>query len=144
GLPRAAVGLAGPAQHAPALALEEDLALFVGFGAHRAALGVEGAGVPLAVPGLFLDDGQHLIVAVLPALGVGGLALGVVERHHLLAGVQEEARDHHALGLAAVHVAGQLEALVGLLAEAVQVQAVVPVGVTDQRQAVGPAHLHRV
>ncbi len=55
----------------------------------------------------------------------------------LAAVLDEHARDEHAFGHRAFAGAGDLEALAGVLGEAVQVQAVVPVGAADERQAVG-------
>ena len=49
----------------------------------------------------------------------------------------EHARNEHALSHGALAGAGDLEALARVLREAVQVQAVVPVGPADQGQAVG-------
>src|ERR1017187_7810186 len=53
----------------------------------------------------------------------------------LSGGVEEQACDHDRLCLGAGDVARDLERLVRLGREAVQVQAVVPVGVPDERKA---------
>ena len=58
---------------------------------------------------------------------------GVVRRH-----ADEQPGDEHRLGDAAVRLLGGLERLVRRLGEAVEVQAVVPVGAADERQAVRP------
>ena len=52
--------------------------------------------------------------------------------------------DEHRLGGAAGLVAGGLERLAGRVGEAVQVEAVVPVGAADERQAVRAEVLERV
>ena len=83
------VVLPGPAQHAPALALDEDLALGIFLAPHRRASGVVGAAVPFAVPRSGLDDIQHVVVAGAHTGRVRGLAHVVVQRRHLAAGVQE-------------------------------------------------------
>ena len=67
-----------------------------------------------------------------------------VQSSQLAGGVEEEPGDHHRLGRGALHVAGRLERLVGLGGEAVEVEAVVPVGVPDQRQRMRAAVLQRV
>ena len=61
-LPGAAVPGPGAAEHAPALALDEDRALLALVRADRAPLGVERPQVPVAVPGVLLDRGEHLVV----------------------------------------------------------------------------------
>ena len=55
----------------------------------------------------------------------------------LAAVLDEHARDENAFGHRAFAGAGDLEALAGVLGEAVQVQAVVPVSAADEGQAVG-------
>ena len=50
----------------------------------------------------------------------------------------EETGDHQRLGLAAFRlVLRGLERLIGIVGEAVQVEAVVPVGAADERKSVG-------
>ena len=51
--------------------------------------------------------------------------------------LDEHTGDEHALGYRTLAGAGDLKALTRVLGEAVQVQAVVPVGAADERQAVG-------
>ena len=67
-----------------------------------------------------------------------------VEARELARGVEEQARDHHGLRNRSLDVARRLERLVRLGREAVQVEAVVPVGVADQRQPVRAAVRERV
>jgi hypothetical protein len=54
------------------------------------------------------------------------------------AGVDKQPGDEDRLGHLAVLVGGGLEALARRVGEAVEVEAVVPVGAADQRQAVRP------
>jgi len=121
------------------LALDVDLALFAGLRSDRPAFGVKRAGVPGAVPGLFLHGLEHVGVAPVDAVGFRGLAHEPIKRGEVARGVEEEAGDHDRLGFRAADVAGALEGLVRFLGETVQVEAVVPIGVADQRQAVRPA-----
>jgi len=68
-----------------------------------------------------------------------------VEGGEIARGVKEEASDHDRLGdIALADVGGGLERLVGLAGEAVEVEAVVPVGAADERQAVRAAVAARV
>src|ERR1019366_6237174 len=62
GLLGTTVVLSGAAEHAPALALDEDLALGILFAAHGRSCGGVSATVPLAVPRLRLDRVQPFIV----------------------------------------------------------------------------------
>ena len=149
---RLAVLQANAGHHAHALRLDVDLALGVGVGADRARIGVVGAQEPLAVPaGGFggLLDLRHGLAhgRRLGGSGVRGHAAVSAEAFEdlgILAAVQHEhAGDEHRFGHARVVVLHGLEALAGLGGEAVEVQAVVPVGAADQRQAVRAAVLHR-
>jgi hypothetical protein len=76
---------------------------------------------------IFADFGQILGGLVFePAMaGDGG---------QFAAGMNKEAGDEDRFGHLAVLVGGGLEALAGRVGEAVQVEAVVPVGAADQRQ----------
>ena len=122
-----AVVLADAGHHAHALRLDEDLAFVALIGPDLLAVGVVGAQEPFAVPAGGLDSLDHLRLFAADKGGLvlvpGQLAqLGVVVRH-----ADEHAGDKDALGDAGVVVGDGLEALAGLLGEAVQVQAVVPV-----------------
>ena len=64
--------------------------------------------------------------------------------NELVADVDEHPGDQHGLRDGALAVAGRLERLVGVGREAVEVQAVVPVGPADQRQPVWPEVLEHV
>ena len=60
------------------------------------------------------------------------------------AGEHKQPGDEDGLGNLAVLVGGGLEGLARRIGEAVQVEAVVPVGAADQRQAMRPEALERV
>ena len=120
------------------LRLDEDLAFLAFLTADHMAKGVVGAAEPAAVPagsqhGLFhlCSLGAHGGGLVRVAGGVQNLGKGV-------AVFDIHTGDEHAFSHRAVTRAGGLEALARLLAETVQVQAVIPVGAADQRQAVRP------
>ncbi len=66
------------------------------------------------------------------------------DRRELTRREHEQARDEHRLGDASLAVLGRLERLARLLGEAVEVEAVVPVGPPDERQAVRTEPVERV
>ena len=131
-------GLLADARHdAHALRLDEDLALVAFLAADGLAEGVVGAAEPCTVPaggqrGLFhLRNG---------GAGVGGFVREVPVAAQVgvfLAVFDEHTGDENALRHRAFAGAGDLEALARILGEAVQVQAVVPVGAADEGQTVG-------
>ena len=129
---------------ADALRLDEDLALVVGGRADRLAEEVVGAPEPRAVPAVGVDRRDHLLGARPQAPGLGRVALVLRDRRQLVRGQHEQAGDEDRLGDPAVAVLGRLERLAGRVGEAVQVEAVVPVGAPDQRQAVRAEALERV
>ena len=65
-------------------------------------------------------------------------------RRQLFSCEHEQAGDEDRLGDLAFFVRGGLERLAGRIGEAVQVEAVVPVGATDQRQTMRPKAVERV
>jgi len=86
---------------------------------------------------MFLYSLDHRIYSLLHTGSLVGLTDLLTECHIVLAGDYEETCDHQALSLRAFrHVLGGLEALIRIPREAVQVQTVVPVGTTNQRQHV--------
>ena len=134
----------------PALALDEDLGLVALVAAYLAAIVVVGAEIPLAVPAVLLDGGYHGIDGLLHSCRLGGKKLRIesgefsilnllckclAEGYVVFAGDYEEAGNHEALSLGALgDVLCGLEALVGIHREAVQVEAVVPVGTAYEWQ----------
>ena len=87
---------------------------------------------------MLLHSFDHCIDGLLHAFCFGCLANLLAEGDIVLAGDNEETCNHQALGLGALgDVLGGLEALVGIPREAVQVQTVVPVCTSDERQHVG-------
>ena len=139
-----AVFEADAGQHAVAVGLDEDLAFFALLGADLGAEVVVGAQEPLAVPAVLADDLIHLrdFGQILGGFGVEAAVLG--DGGQFLAGVDEQAGDEDRFGHLAVLVGGGLEALARRVGEAIQVQAVVPVGAADQRQAMRPKPVQRV
>ena len=131
-------GLLADARHdAHALRLDEDLTLVAFLAADGLTEGVVGAAEPCTVPaggqrGLFhLRNG---------GAGVGGFVREVPVAAQVgvfLAVLDEHTGDENALRHRAFAGAGDLEALARMLGEAVQVQAVVPVGAADEGQTVG-------
>ena len=128
---------ADPGHHAHALGFDEDLPLVAFPAAYGGTKGIVGTAEPCAVPA----GGQGgLFYCVNGGAGTGGLLgeVQVVTEFGVLAAIfHEHARNKYALSHRALAGAGDLEALARVLREAVQVQAVVPVGPADQRQAVG-------
>ncbi len=80
----------------------------------------------------------------MPSGGVAGLPVALGERGELVGGQREQSPDEHRLRDAARAVLGGLERLARRLGEAVEVEAVVPVGPADERQAMGPEAVERV
>ena len=134
-------GLAGvhaDARHdTHALGLDEDLAFLALLPADHMAVGIVGAAEPFAVPpggegGMF-----HAGNFFTHSGGFIGMAGGFKNLGKLVAVFNIHTCDKNALGHRAFAGAGGLETLARRVAEAVQVQAVVPVGAANQRQAVG-------
>ena len=130
--------------HAEALRFDEDLSFFVQAAPDRAFEGIIGAAEPFAVPAVREDCGLHVICFLLHSGRLFGKADPFAEGGIFLRVFDEHARDENAFRLAALEVRAGLEALAGFAAEAVQVQAVIPVGAADERQAVGAAVRDRI
>ena len=129
---------------AEALRLDEDPAVLARLRADLVAEVVVGAQEPFAVPARLADGLLHLRGL---ALGQRGLVLAAGEaRERGVVGrdVAEHLRDHHGLGVLPVLVRAALEGVVRVLREAVEVEAVVPVGAADERQAVRAEVVHGV
>ena len=124
--------------HAHALRLNEDFAFAAHLAANHMAVSIVGAAEPAAVPtgsqyGMF-----HLCNLGAHGGSFVGVAGAVKNFGKLVAVLDIHTGDEHALGYRTLARAGGLEALARLFAEAVQVQAVVPVGAANQRQTVRP------
>ena len=119
------------------LRFDKDLALRTLFAAHRLAKGIVGAAEPCSVPA----SRQRGLLHGLNALAGSGrflIQMQVVAQFGVLPAILDEhTGDEHALGYRTLAGAGDLKALTRVLGEAVQVQAVVPVGAANERQAVG-------
>ena len=92
---------------------------------------------PLAVPSMREHDIRHRRRDVEPAVLMR-------DRRELTGGEHEQASDEHRLGDATLSVLGRLERLARLIREAVEVEAVVPVSASDQRQTVRTEPVERV
>ena len=119
---------------AHALRLDEDLAFLAFLTADHMAKGIVGAAEPAAVPtgsqyGMF-----HLCNLGAHGGSFVGVAGAVKNFGKLVAVLDIHTGDEHALGYRTLARAGGLEAFARLFAEAVQVQAVVPVSTANQRQ----------
>ena len=130
---------------ADALRLDEDLAFVVLGRADRLAEVVVGAPEPVTVPSVGVDGPDHL----LRGTATGGRpprrrALSPATHGHLVRGEHEQPGDEHRLGHPAVAVLRRLERLARRVREAVEVEAVVPVGTADERQPVRAEPFERV
>ena len=136
--PRGLSGLLADAGHdAHALRLNKDLALVALLAAHRLAKGIVSAAEPFAVPAGGQDGLLHPRDGLPCSGGLVGKAAVAAQVRILFAVLDEHTGDEDALGHGALAGAGDLEALARVLREAVQVEAVVPVGPADEGQAVG-------
>ena len=136
---RGLTGLLANASHdAHALRLNEDLALSTLLAANRLAKSIVGAAEPCAVPARGQGRLFHAVHGLAGRSGFIGKVQVVAQFGVLVAVLDEHARNEHAFGHRAFAGTGDLEALARVLRETVQVQAVVPVGAANERQAVGP------
>ena len=142
--PRPPVVQSNAGQHAKALSLDEDLALRAFLRADLAAEIIVGAQKPLAIPTVPANSFFHargfrqvLLRFLVPAPppGDGRQFLG---RQH------EQRGDEDRLGHLAFLVGGRLKRLARRVREAVQIQAVVPIGAADQGKPVRPQPVQRV
>ena len=121
----------------PALRLDEDLGFLALVRADLTAIEVVGAQIPLAVPAVLLHSLDHRVDSLLHALCLFSLANLLAEGDIVLACDDEKTCNHEALGLGALRdVLCGLERLVRIPREAVEVEAVVPVGTSDEWQHV--------
>ncbi len=119
--------------HAVALGLDEDLALITLVAAHLVAEEVVGAQEPLAVPPMFEHGFRHFGRGLASPFTLGRVAALLDELGVHRADVTEHASNEDRLRGASFAIARRLIRLVGRFAEAIQVQAIVPVRSTDQR-----------
>ncbi len=144
GLDIIALVLAETCQNAPALRLDEDLALLALVRAYLVAVVVVCAEEPLAVIAELYSVLAHFLDLSLGALSLSLVALETAHSGVLGRDKAEHTRDHH--GLRRLRIVGRvgedllvvvgLEALARLVGEAGEVQAVVPVGASRKRQTV--------
>jgi hypothetical protein len=144
GLGGLAVLQADAGQGAVTIGLDVDFALGAFLGADLAAKVVISAQEPLAVPAMLENDGFHFggFSQIGCGFGVESAVLG--DGGELAAGLHKEAGDEDRFGHLAVLVGGGLEGLARRIGEAVEIEAVVPVGAADERQAVRPKALQGV
>ena len=122
---------------APALTFDEDFSFLVLVATNLVAEEVVCTQEPLTVPSILLYSFGHGISRFLHSLGLVFLADFLAECYIVLGGDNEEAGNHQRLSLRtfALVLCG-LETLVRIPREAVQIEAVVPVGTADERQPV--------
>src|SRR5665648_956167 len=126
----------GAGHHGNALGLHDALALGVLVRPDRGAVEVVRTAEPLAVPPAVLDRRLHRGDLLARGRRDVGQAVPLGDRGVVGAVEHELGPDEHRLGDAAALVLRGLEGLTRGGREAVEVQAVVPVGPADQRQAV--------
>ncbi len=143
-LPGAPILETQPGHDAYALRLDEDPTLGAFLRTDRVPKAVVSAPEPLAVPARRADRLPHRSSVACEALRLPGLTQAGGNGGHLIRGQHEQPGDKDALGDPAVPVGGGLERLTRRIRKAVQVQAVIPVGAPDQRQAVRADPLERV
>ena len=121
---------------AHALRLDEDLGFLAGVASDGLGEGIVGSEEPLAVPSVFQDGFLHGPDVLKAGIGLGSNAFAAADGLVGSAVFHEHAGDEDAFGNGAFARACCLEAFARVLREAVQVEAVVPVGPADQRQLV--------
>ena len=142
---RLAVLQANAGHDAHALRFDENFALLAHFRADGLAEIIVGAHEPFAVPAVLVDDFLHLG-------GFGQATFGLRRSDRAVcamaassvAGQHEQAGDEDGLGHFAVLVGRGLERLARRVGKTIQVQAIVPVGAADERQAVRTDAFERV
>ena len=130
---------------APALGLDEYLSLVVDMRPHGPSVIVIGPQEPFPVPSVHFDSFAHRVNVPLGPIRLSGSAQAPAEGYVVAAADYEQAGYHKRLGLRAFgFVLRGLERLVGIPAEAIEIQAVIPVRTTDERQAVRPEIVHHM
>ena len=129
--------LANAGHDAHTLRLNEDLTLGALLAADGLAESIVGTAEPCAVPTGGQGGLLHGINVLAGGSGFFGQIQMVAQLGVFVAVLDEHTGNEYAFGYGTLAGAGDLEALARVLGEAVQVQAVVPVGAADQRQAVG-------
>ncbi len=105
---------------------------------------VIGADEPLAIPTVLMDGLVHLLRFRAIAFRFVLMTAMLGNRRQFFSCEHEQARDKDRLGGLTFFVRSGLERLAGCIGEAVQVEAVVPVGATDERQSMRPQAVYRV
>ena len=85
---------------------------------------------------MFVDDGELLLGFADILFGLSFKATVLGDGGKLASGVDKKCGDEDRLGNFAIFIGSGLEALAGSVREAVEVEAVVPVGAADEREAV--------
>ena len=113
--------------------------------ADGASVEIVGTEEPVAVPAVLFHGLDHGIDMLHGAVGLGVKAEVAAQLGVVAAIDHELACNHKRLGLAAFGlVLSGLERFVGVVGEAVEVEAVVPVGAADEGQSVGAEVAHHV
>ena len=123
---------------APALRFDEDLSFFVLFGTYLVAEVIVGAQVPVTVPAMFFHGFHHVLYIGLRSVCFVVFTQAAAQLHVVASAYHEQAGNHQRFCLAAFRLVFRgLEGFIRVPGEAVQVQAVVPVGTADEGQHVG-------
>ena len=141
---RLAVLQADAGHDAHALRFDENLAFFAHLRTDGLAEVVVGAHEPLAVPAVLVNDLFHFGGLGQATFGFLALPAFLRDGGEFLPGQHEQAGDENRLGDLAVLVGRGLERLARRVGETVEVQAIVPVGAADERQAVRAEAFERV
>ena len=121
----------------PSLTFDKDLSLFVLFRTHFVSKIVVCTEVPIAIPAMLLHGFYHSIDISCSTFGLIKFAHFATQFHIITSAHHKQACNHQRFGLRALcFVFGCLERFVWIPREAVQVQAVVPVGTANQWQHV--------
>src|SRR6185437_1398776 len=143
-------------ERAEPLRLDEDLPFLTFFRSNLVSEIVIGAQKPLSVPAVFADRVFHLLdfgkiflrfrfcFGAFSGTAMRGTSLLNRDVRKLATCETEQTRNENRLGNFAFFVGGRLKGLPWRIGEAVQVQAIIPVGTPNQRQAVGAESIERV
>ncbi len=131
-------------KHAEALRLDVDLTFLTLFGADFVAVCVVSPHEPVTVPAVLEDSVVHDSDLVPRALCLGIIAEQLRELCVLLAVLDEHSGDKYRLCDRTLARSEGLEGFARVLGEAVEVQAVIPVGTPDERQLVRSLVVHDI
>jgi len=137
GLGCLAVFQANAGQRAKAVRLNEYLAFLAFLRADLGSKVVVCAQKPIPVPAMLVYHRQHLFSLADVSSRLGFQSAVLRNRRQFAPRMHKQPGDEHRLGHFAIFIGGGLKALARSVREAVQVQAVVPVGAANERKAVG-------